>query len=531
MSFVPRVKKLASETAIYGVSSVVGRLITFLLVPFYTQFFAPDLYGVVILIYTAFVFLNILYTHGLESAYLKFASGDEGRTKAHEAFSSATWSLLLTSVLLSVVLLSMKQAVVTTIGIEERWFFLVYYAVGILTLDTLAVVPFAELRLSNRPWMFAGIKLANILTNVGLNVLLIVGLRWGIEAIFVANLAASALSLVLLLPMYARLLRPSLNVDLWKKMMLFGLPFLPGGLGYALTDRVNLFFLGRMSKGNVLRLYGEEIDVGELAERADSAAQAAGEGAAALQQAADAVYGQYVAGAFGTIWKLGIFMMLLVQMFRFAWQPFFLQHADDEDARPLFARVFTLFTVVAAFVVLAVSFFAEELVAIPLPGGRTLIERSYWLGIGLVPVALIAYFFQGWYYNFSAGAYIANKTRYFVHSTLAGGAVAIVLNAALVPTFGMLGAAWATAAAYAVMSLLLGVLIYRHYPLPYEWVRVTATVALTGVLLFCWYYFPALQSAGPEGLLLVLFVAGIGIVGIAGRGIRRATDETSQQPQ
>ncbi len=513
MSFVSRVRKLASETAIYGISSVVGRLITFLLVPFYTQFFAPDVYGVVILVYTAFVFLNVVYTYGFESSYLKFASGVEGRAAAREAFSAATFSLLTTSVLFSVVLLSLKGPVITAIGIEERWFYLVYYAAAILTLDTLAVVPFAELRLSNRPLLFAGIKLANILTNVGLNVLLIVGLDWGIEAIFVANLTASGVSLLLLAPVYVRLFRPTLNAALWKKMLAFGLPFLPGGLGYALTDRVNLFFLGRMSRENVIRLYGDDINAAELAQRAtDAVNQLPGAGHDAVQNVADAVYGQYVAGAFGTIWKLGIFMMLLVQMFRFAWQPFFLQHAEDEDARPLFARVFTLFTVTALFVLLAVSFVAEELVAIPLPGGRTLIERSYWLGIGLVPIALAAYFFQGWYYNFSAGAYIENKTRYFVHSTLAGGLVAVILNAAFVPSYGMVAAAWSTAAAYAVMALVLGVLVYRHYPVPYEWTRLAGVVGLAGVLFAAWFVLePTLLW---EMAFLLAFGLGVAVLGI-----------------
>ncbi|MDX1740857.1 MAG: polysaccharide biosynthesis C-terminal domain-containing protein, partial [Rhodothermales bacterium] len=407
----------------------------------------------------------------------------------------------------------MKGFVITAIGIEERWFHLIYYAVAILTLDTLGVVPFAELRLANRPLMFAGIKLANIITNVGLNIILIVGMGWGIEAIFVANLAASGLSLLLLSPLYARLLRPQLHVGLWKKMLAFGLPFLPGGLGYALTDRVNLFFLGRMSRDDVLRLYGDDIDTVQLAERASQAAeQLVNGGREVTSQVADAVYGQYVAGAFGTIWKLGIFMMLLVQMFRFAWQPFFLQHAEDEDARALFARVFTLFTVTALFVLLAISFLAQELVAIPLPGGRTLIERSYWLGIGLVPIALLAYFFQGWYYNFSAGAYIQNKTRYFVHSTLAGGVVAIALNAAFVPSYGMVAAAWSTAAAYAVMALVLGTLVYRHYPLPYEWPRVVSALLLGGALFAVWWIWE--PSLAWEIGLLVCFGAGIAALGI-----------------
>ncbi len=517
MSFASRVRKLASETGVYGVSSVVGRLVTFLLVPFYTQFFAPDVYGVVILVYTAFVFLNIVYTYGVESAYLKFASGSEGRARVRETFSVAVWSLAGSSVLLSGLIVLFDGPVVALIGIEEQWTHLLYYAVAILTLDTLAVVPFAELRLSNRPILFAAIKLANILTNVGLNVFLIVGLHKGIESILIANLAASALSLVLLVPVFMRLLRAHFSGAFWRTMMRFGLPFLPGGLGYALTDRVNLFFLGRMSPETVERLYGEHVDIATTS---------------GTQIVGDAVYGQYVAGVFGTVWKLGIFMMLLVQMFRFAWQPFFLQHAEDEDAKPLFARVFTMFTCGALLVFLGVSFLAEELVAIPLPGGRTIIESAYWLGLPVVPIALMAYFFQGWYYLFSAGAYIEKRTIHFVYATLAGGTVALVLNAMLVSRFGMMGAAWATAAAYGVMAFVLGSMVQRYYAVPYEWRRVIPMIALTGTLFVVWATLPALQTLLWEIILIVVFAVGAMVMaGVSPTSLRsigrRAGDDES----
>ena len=130
----------------------------------------------------------------------------------------------------------------------------------------------------------------------------------------------------------------------------------------------------------------------------------------------------------------------------------------------------------------------------------------------VVPIALVAYFFQGWYYNFSAGAYIQNKTRYFVHSTLAGGLVAIVLNAAFVHSYGMVAAAWSTAAAYAVMALVLGMLVYRHYPVPYEWTRLAGVLCLAGVLFAVWFVLrPALVW---EIVLLVGFGVGVAALGV-----------------
>ncbi|MDE2997349.1 MAG: polysaccharide biosynthesis C-terminal domain-containing protein, partial [Bacteroidota bacterium] len=200
-----------------------------------------------------------------------------------------------------------------------------------------------------------------------------------------------------------------------------------------------------------------------------------------------------VGGLYGGRITLAGLMALLVQMFRYAWQPFFLQHQDDEDAPALYGRVFRLLTLVLLTAFLGISFFAQELVALPLPGGRTLIAESYWLGLSIIPLALIGYVFQGWYYHFSAGAYIRGLSKYFLHATLAGSAVALTLNATLVPTQGMMAAALATSAAYAVMAMTLLMFIRGHYPVPYAWGRVGAAALLAMVCFMAWYFLPVLQ--------------------------------------
>jgi O-antigen/teichoic acid export membrane protein len=505
MSFFGRIKRLASETAIYGVSSIVGRTVNFLLVPFYTQFFPPERYGVVGLLYTAIVFMNIVYAYGLEGAYLKHASG-KGREHVHRVFSTTTWSLIVSSVLLTILLLGFREQVGYVIQIDEQWHFLLFYAAAILALDAVTVVPFAELRLANKAWQFAGIKFANILVNVGLNILLIVFMGWGIEAIFVANLAASVVSILLLLPVYARNLRPTFDGSLWKQLLAFGLPFVPGGIGYAFAERVNLFFLASMTGRDLVEeRYGPHMSEQSLNDLAAEAYARADEVRIAnphlgeadlaerMAETIDMVYGQYLAGVFNVVWKLGIIMLLVVQMFRYAWQPFFLQHSEDEDAPALFARIFTLFTAFGLVIFLAVSFFASELVAFPLPGGRHLIQPAYWLGLHVVPVALLAYLFEGWYYNFSVGAYLQKKTKYFIHATLLGSVVSVILNLALVPRFGLEGAAWATLGAWATIALALHLLLRRHYVVPYEWGRVGLMLALSAGLFAAWYFVPVLQ--------------------------------------
>lgn len=494
MAFLSRIQKLASETAIYGVSTIVGRLVNYLLVPIYLAFFSAEMYGVVGFVYMSFLILNHVFQHGMESAYLKFASGTEGRSRVKQVFSTATWSLLGMSILVSGLILLFRMPLSDLVSIGPDWAHLWYYAVIILTVDALSIVPFAELRLQNRPIRFAIVKLFNILVNVGLNLLLIVGLKEDIEAIFLSNLVASVCTFLALLPVYAGLFRGVFDLPLWKQLMAFGLPFIPSGLSYAFVDRVNLFFLGRMDGDQVMRLYGDVIPESTLE---------------SVEEVGDVVLGQYVGGIFNGVWKLGVFMMLVVQMFRFAWQPFFLQHAEDSDAPSLFSRVFTVFTAGSLFVLLGVAFYVDVLVAIPNPLGGTLIPEQYWFALYLVPIAMVGYFFQGLYFNFTAGAYIEKKTSYFVTCTFAGAAVSLGINVFLIPIYGMLAAAWASAIAYAVMAVTLGIIVRKFYPVPYDWWAVGKTVLLALVLYAAWAYFDLSTNWIAEAGLLMGYVVGL----------------------
>jgi O-antigen/teichoic acid export membrane protein len=491
MTLNERIRKLASETAVYGVSSIFGRLINFLLFPFYSNIFSPDEFGPVIVIYAAFVFLNILYQYGMESAYLKYAADSGDEASRSTVFSTSVWSLAATSILFSVAVILFQRPVGSILGLATDSRFLLYYAAGILVLDTISVVPYAELRLQNRPWYFAFVRTAGILVNISANLILILGFSMGIEAIFIANLAASAVSLLLLLPVFWSRLRFSFGRPLLRELLRFGLPFIPGGLGYALSERVNILFLAQMPADRIKQLYPSLATDPGLAEKALTS----GSG----------VYAEHIVGAYGGIIKLAIVMALAVQMFRYAWQPFFLQHARDRDAPELFSRIFTVLTAALLFVFLAVSFFADDLVSIPLPGDRYLIAPQYWLGLAIIPIALLGYVFQGWYYHFSAGVYIEKQTRYFVVCTLAGSLVALGLNILFVPQYGMVAAAWATSLSYAVMAVLLFTIVRRFYPVSYAWTDVFLLIAVAALLFYLWTSVLGSQSILIESGLLLTY--------------------------
>lgn len=476
-------KQLASDTAVYGFSSIVARFFNYLLVPFYTHVFPPGEYGAVAKAYAAFVFLNVIYTYGMESAYLKHAAGKE-RPRLQTVFSTALWTLIGTSLVFSLLALQWIQPAAGLMGLEEDAH-LLYYMAGILVCDTLLAVPMAQLRLQRKSWTFAGIRLAGVTINLGFNLWLILGSGWGVEAVLLGNLAGSAASLVLAWLPVADLFRATYDPGLVRSMLAFGLPYVPTGLGYAITEAIDRFFLDRMDPAVTEALYGADTQPGD------------------------------VVGIYNACFKLGVFMLLYVQMFRFAWQPFFLNLQDDPEAPGIFSRAFTLFTAIGALVFLGVSFFARALVAIPVPGGeetRTLIEPSYWDGLFIVPLVLLAYLAQGWYTHFTAGIFIKSRTIHLPWITLAGAAVTLSINASLTPRYGMAASATATVLSHLAMAILVGAVAYYHFPIPYQWKRLTMITLVTGLAFAAHAALPEtiMAYAGRAALLIVvslIFVA------------------------
>lgn len=472
-------KQLASDTAVYGFSSILARFFNYLLVPFYTHVFPPGEYGAVAKAYAAFVFLNVIYTYGMESAYLKHAAGKEG-PRLQTVFSTALWTLLGTSFVFSLLAVQWMEPAAGLMGLAEHAH-LLHYMAGILVCDTLLAVPMAQLRLQRKSWTFAGIRLAGVAVNLGLNLWLIAGLGWGVEAVLLGNLAASAGSLVLAWLPVAGLFRVTYDPILLRSMLTFGLPYVPTGLGYAITEAIDRFFLDRMDPAVTEALYGAGAEPGD------------------------------VVGIYNACFKLGVFMLLYVQMFRFAWQPFFLNLQDNPDAPGIFSRAFTLFTAIGALVFLGVSFFARAIVAIPVPVGgemRTLIERSYWDGLFIVPLVLLAYLAQGWYTHFTAGIFIKSRTIHLPWITLAGAAVTLSINGFLTPRYGMAASATATFLSHLAMAVLVGAVAYYHFPIPYQWRRLGLIALVTGLAFAAHVLLPE-TATGYAGRAAVLIVASL----------------------
>ncbi|OGR69480.1 MAG: hypothetical protein A2179_02280 [Elusimicrobia bacterium GWC2_63_65] len=441
-------KALGKESLIYGLSTVGARLLNFLLMPFYTHYLVPAEYGVVAAVFSYIAFLNIVYHYGMDQAYMRHYADRE------KAFPAAFACLAGTTLLLTAALCLFPSFWAGASGIGAENYRLVWFSAGILLLDTLTIIPFADLRMRHRPLRFAGIRTASIALNVGLNVLFLRFLGLGLESVFWANLISSALAALLLLPELSAL---SLKIDrsAARALLSFALPLLPAGLG-SMTVQV--------------------LDRPIMLHLADKAS----------------------VGVYQANYRLGIFMMLVVTMFDQAWRPFFIERSHRPEAPAVFARVLTYFTLGGLWLWLALSFFIGDLARLRF-SGVNLIHPDYWGGLGIVPIVLAAYLLNGVYVNFLAPVIIAKRTGAILGVTLAGAAVSVAGNFALIPPFGMYGAAWAVLASYLVMAALM----YRRgrvfYQVPYEfgrlgWAAAAAAVcAVPGLLL---------APAGAAGLLV-----------------------------
>lgn len=477
-----KLRSLLSDTLIYGISSVLARFVGYLLVPLHTGSFLTSQYGVVSFVYAGLAFLNILFRFGMESAYLRYA---KDREQAKDVFKTLQlWLAMLSTVLVLLLIivapLLMPQMHLVETGSQQLYWFML----GILWFDTISAVPFAELRLNKQPWVFALFKTGNIVVNVGLQFYLILFRGWGITSVFFASLVASVLTGFLISIVTSDMLRGSWKKPLLTKALRFGMPFIPAGLGFVINEMLDRFFLGNyMSHATAAQLYGPGT-------------------------APDDVVGIYSA-----CYKLSVFMLLLVQMFKMAWQPFFLRESDEEDAPEIYRDVFRYFNVVAGICFLVVALFVQQIVQIKVPVmDAYLVDPNYWAGLSIVPILLGAYWFHGWYMNFSAGIYIKEKTRVLPVITLIGAAITIVANLLLIPYWGMMGAAGATLLSYASMALMLYYQSVKTYPVNYQLVRAFLMMGIAVACLLAMPWVVQWTNSKWLGRFLVLALGSGGIL-------------------
>jgi len=477
-------RKLAGQTAIYGLSSIVGRLLNYLLVPLHTRAFSPEQFGVVTEMYSYVAFLLVVLTYGFETAFFRFARKEEDK---QQVYATSLISLLVSS--LSFVLLCwlFSGSIAGWIRYENHPEYIVWFAL-ILATDAITSIPFSKLRLENKAFRFAFLRLINIGINILLNVFyiwlcpylmihgnpaskelieLVYNPEIGVGYVFIANLASSLATFLLFCPDIIRTLRSSMQIGLfewnrWKEMMRYSLPLLVGGLA-GITNEM-------FSRVSLKYQLPDERAMHDL-------------------------------GVFGACYKVAILMTIFIQTFRFAAEPFFFSHANHKNARQIYADVMDWFVITCSFIYLAVMLFMNLV--------QYFIGERYHEGLFIVPILLLANMFLGIYYNLSIWYKLNDKTILGAWMTVGGAVLTILLNYWWIPEYGYLGASWATFTVYLLMMVVSYILGQKFYRVPYRLVRLLA-VSLLAVFL------AAFSGFLPEGNTVSGWVGRLGFLLIFG---------------
>lgn len=449
-----KVKELTKDTAIYGISTIVMRFISFLLTPYYTHVLSTAEVGIQGTTYAYIAFLNIVYLYGMDSAYMKYASlKNEGERR--RVFSTPFVFVILSSLVISALWIAFRADINRFMEIPESYSDITYYIVCILFFDALSVIPFAHLRLIRKAKKFAIIRAASIMVNVVLNVVLISVFHLGIKGIFISNVVSSIFTFIILLPDIIENLELKIDNKTLRSMLRFGLPYLPAGLASMVIQVIDRPILQSLTNESVVGIYNAN-------------------------------------------YKLGIFMMLFVSMFQYAWQPFFLNNAKEENAKEIFSKVLTYFVLAGSVVLVGISSFIDVI--------KFLIGPAFRSGIIIIPIVLLGYLFNGIYINFTAGIFIKEKTKHLPYITGIGALTNIIVNYTLIPYLGMTGAALATLASYFVMALVLFFVMQKFYRIEYEYGKLLRIFISIGIFAAGFYILGGHNLLFKLGLMVLFFL-------------------------
>jgi O-antigen/teichoic acid export membrane protein len=441
-------KKLAGQTAIYGFTNILGRLLNYLLVPLYTSILSPEDYAPVNIVYAWIPFLSVIFTYGMETSFFKFSQSIEERKKV---LSTSSVSLLVSTILFSIVLIVFKNPLSGWMALGKHPDYIVFFTF-ILAFDTLTAIPFANLRLQNRPIKYSTIKLINIGITIGLNLFFLVGCPWllknnhhwvslfynpelNVVYIFISNLIASLATWLLLMPEITGIdWKP--DPQLWKNMLHYSMPLIIVGLAGMVNETLDrAFFLPKFLPNSLKE-------------------------------------NNHLIGIYSANYKLSILITLFIQAFRMGAEPFFFQHAQADNARQTYARIMKYFVIVLSIMFLAVSMYLDV-------WKYFLRQQVYREGLFVVPYLLLANVFLGIYYNLSIWFKLSGQTKMGAYITIITAALAFVLNIWWIPLWGYMGSALATMVCYGVQMAICYWLGQKHYPIPYATKKLLSILSLS----------------------------------------------------
>jgi O-antigen/teichoic acid export membrane protein len=440
-------KKFLKDTIVYGIAAVLPRAINIILVKLHTSTLAVEKYAINTDYYVYAAYLNALLTYGMETAFFRFFSKENQKGKV---VSTSFLALLFTSLLFLGVALFFSDTLSIYFGFENPLF--LKLLIWTITLDTLVVIPYAYLRVTNKPKRFTLFKVINITVFALLNLFFL----WGIPTamahdislpefinnyylsnpkvihIFVSGTVASGVTFILLLPISFRF-KTHFDWVLLKKMLRYSLPIMIGTLAFVTNENLDKLLLGDM-------------------------------------------LGDAQMGAYAACYKLGVFMTLYIMAFRLGAEPFFFNTSHKENAKETYSKILTWFSIVGAFFMLVVVVFIDLFAKILLG------KPEYFTALQIVPIILLANLFLGIYNNLSVWYKLTDKTKYGMYFSVLGASITIAFNIIMIPKIGFMASAWATLLTYGFMMVISYFIGKKYYPVPYQLKKIGLYLVVSSLL-------------------------------------------------
>lgn len=447
-------KNLFKTTLIYGIATVIPKMIGFIMAPYHIEWLPVGAYKDYTLIFSWMMFFNVVLSFGMETAFFRFYHKKDNKQEVIN--NTILFLMAVCAVFLGGIYL-FKDMIDAYFGIPPV---VVSFLIWILVLDTLAVIPFAVLRAEQRPVKYSFIKVLNVLINAGLTVLFLYLIPnhlktnptsalsnyfipdFQVGYLFLSNIIASAVTLLLLSKNYLQL-KLKFNKTLWKEMLAYSFPVMIGGLAFVVNETFDKVFLDI--------LLPEDFKNLGLA-------------------------------SYGAIYKIGVFMVLFRMAYSLGIEPFFFSYAKNDDAPVKYATITKYFVIFGSFAMLAIIVFADIIKTFYIP------EEEYWFAMEVIPYIILANLLLGIYTNLSVWYKIQDKTKIGAYISVFGAIITVIFNYLLIPKTGITGAAITTLLAYFVMMLISFILGQKSYPIPYNIKVISLYLGLSVLLSFSYFY-------------------------------------------
>jgi O-antigen/teichoic acid export membrane protein len=468
------IKQLFGQTAVYGLGIVLPRLLNYLLLtPFYTRVFERATYGIVTELYAYVVFLLVILTYGMETGYFRYASNSEQKEKVYTTVLS---SLFISSLLFVGLVWIWVRPISSVLGYSQHPEY-IKWLTAIVAIDAFTTIPFARIRLYNKPLKYALIRIAEVSINIGLNLFFLhycphhTDAQWiqaiyneqiGVGYVLISNLIASSIKLLILIPDILAAFRSVFELSLFRKIFSYSYPLLIAGLAGTINEALDRILLKHLIP----------LDQNPMEQL----------------------------GIYGANYKLAVLMTLFVQMFKYAAEPFFFSKSEEKDAKKLYADVMVFFVIAGLFIFLLVNLYINYFILF--------IGSDFREGVNIVPVVLLANLVMGIFFNLSIWYKLTNKTRYGAVLVIMGALITVIINTLFIPRYGYVASAWAHLICYTTMVIVSYAWSRKHYAIPYQTGRILAYIGLALAI----YVFNELFLQGINGyknlvalLLLLLF--------------------------